>query len=158
MSTKQIVLIDNSVVDKLCSRKKPESIQYVITARTNIDNPEYLEKYKELKIIPSLARFGHSVWDGGEVWGSEETTRLSNELLALGASQRNIKEVGKQTSRNQRDDADIMTAAFINNCSILVSDDKKFILKSDVVALMKNYGVTILSVDAFISGVLEKIN
>ncbi len=156
MSTKQLILLDNNVVDKICSLKKPSSIEYAVTVRSNIDNPDYLKKYKELKVIPSVARFGHSVWDGGEVWGSEESTKLSNDLLALGANQKIIKEPGKQTSHNQRDDADIMTAAFVNSCSVLISDDKKFMLKSDVVTLMKKYGVSVISSEDFISQILTR--
>lgn len=154
MNTKQLILLDNNVVDKICSLEKPSSIQYAITARSSTDNPDYLKKYKELKVIPSVARFGHSIWDGGEVWGDEETAKLSNDLLALGANQKAIKEVGKQTSHNQRDDADIMTAAFVNKYSVLVSDDKKFMLKSDVVTLMNKYGVSVMSSDDYISKIL----
>ena len=79
---------------------------------------------------------------------------MSNDLLALGANQKAIKEVGKQTSHNQRDDADIMTAAFVNKYSVLVSDDKKFMLKSDVVTLMNKYGVSVMSSDDYISKIL----
>lgn len=156
MNTKQLILLDNNVIDKICSLKKPSSIQYAITARSSIDNPDYLSKYKELKVIPSVARFGHSIWGGGEVWGSDESTKLSNDLLALGANQKVIKEVGKQTTHNQRDDADIMTAAFVNSCSVLVSDDKKFMLKSDVVTLMRKYGVSVISSEDYISGILTR--
>jgi hypothetical protein len=131
------------------------TLEFAITARSNIDNPEYLAKYKDLKVVPSVARFGHSIWGGGEVWGGEETSKLSNKLLSLGANQKTIKEVGMQTNHNQRDDADIMTAAYINKCSILVSDDKKFMLKNEVIDLMKKYGVTVMSSQAFISDTLS---
>lgn len=145
MKHKTLVLLDNNVVDELCTSTKAPDVRYAITVRSSIDNPDYLEKYQDLEVVPSVARFGHSVWDGGEVWGSEKTTTLSNELLALGANQRFIHNVSEQTNKNQRDDADIMTAAFINNCRFLVSNDKKFMLKNNVRDLMKKYNVVVLS-------------
>ena len=47
-----------------------------------------------------------------------------------------------------------MTAAFVNKYSVLVSDDKKFMLKSDVVTLMNKYGVSVMSSDDYISKIL----
>jgi len=149
MKRKTTVLLDNNVIDELCTGAKVPELKYAITVRSNIDNPDYSVKYPDLEVIPSVARFGHSMWGGGEVWGSEKTTKLSNELLALGANQRSISNISKQTNKNQRDDADIITAAYVNNCKFLVSNDKKFILKRNVRDLMEKYNVVILSSSEF---------
>lgn len=123
------VLLDNSVVDCVHQSLGVKKHQLLITSQTDNDSPDYRKKYPNLQVIPNVARFGHSIWDGGEVWGSEYTTYLSNELLALASNQKYIKYISEQTNRNQRDDADIIVAAIINKCDHLISNDKKFMLK-----------------------------
>lgn len=130
--------------------EKIEDFEFCISARQKNVVPEFLEKYQKVSIIPSVARFGHSVWDGGEVLGNEDSKALSNALLAIAAHQKKITRLSEQTSHNQRDDADLIVCATLNECTYLVSNDKKFMLLEDVKRLSMQYGVTILSSQEFI--------
>lgn len=146
-----LVLLDNSVVDIICAKGPSDNFQYAITARTHHDIPEYKEKYYYLEVIANAARFDHSTFGSGEVFGDETSTKMSNDLLSIAANQREIKVVGKQTNHNQRDDADVIVAGYINNCKYLVSDDSKFMLKPEIVSYMQQYNLKILSSKDFIA-------
>ena len=156
MNKKTIVLLDNSVIDRVLSYFKGTHFQLAITARTNHVNPEYKKKYPTLVVVPNIARLDHSFFDVGEVFGDENSVMISNKLLSLAANQNSVKEVGKQTNFNQRDDADIIVAAYINKCRYLVSDDKKFMLKDNVKELMRGYGLEIISSDEFKNIIMAK--
>lgn len=137
------VLLDDSVIDTVMALGDIGTFEFCMTARQRNVVPEFIKKYPSVSVIPNVARLGHSMLDGGEVFGDERTKELSNALLALSAHQREITRPADQNSYNQRDDADLIVAAVLNNCEYLVSNDKKFMLMERVKSLAIEHGLSI---------------
>lgn len=98
--------------------------------RNDTRRTELLGRIKMFPVIGTVARWDVSKWDAGDVWGGEDTTRLSDEvqkILFSGGLNPEASNFG-----NKVNDIDHLVGHKINERDVFVTDDKGILRKANV--------------------------
>ena len=102
---------------------------------------EMMRKIKVFPIVGTIARWGISKWDKGDVYVGPDTAKLSDDLQKIifpGGVNEN-----SSTYSNKRNDIDHLVGHIINKRDIFVTDDRDILKKKEI--LKVSPGIMIMS-------------
>lgn len=88
-----------------------------------------MQKVQSLNVVGTVARMGFSRWDSGDVWGGDDTIRLTEEIRQIifpGGLDPKSKSFG-----NKINDIDHLVGHKINRRDIFVTDDGAILKKAE---------------------------
>jgi hypothetical protein len=108
----------------------------------NVERKEQMLRMIEvLPVVGTIARFDVSKWDGGDVLGGDDSSKIEAEIQAIlfpGGLTRNDRRYN-----NKQMDIDHLVGHFINGRDIFVTDDTGILKKRD--ALRASPGITVMT-------------
>lgn len=88
---------------------------------------EMIRKIQMLPVIGTVARYGTSKWDSGDVWGGEEHKNIADELTKIIFPTLNKEDTHY---KNKINDIDHLVGHIINRRDIFITDDRQILKKA----------------------------
>lgn len=101
----------------------------------------FLKQIQMFPVVGTVARWGTSKWDGGDVYGGDDSERLADDIQKIvfpGGLNKESSNYG-----NKLNDIDHLVGHAINERDVFVTDDKAMLRKS--VELKRAPGIVVMS-------------